>query len=55
MTQFIKTVITVLSFAALPTLASPQDILSVTNGDLTIEFTKDDIAKLDRTTFETTF
>lgn len=54
MTKFLKTVMTVLSLVALPTLASAQDILRVTNGDLTIELTKDDIVKLGRTTFETT-
>lgn len=54
MSKFLKTVMTVLSLVSLPTLASAQDILRVTNGDLTIELTKDDIAKLGRTTFETT-
>ncbi len=54
MTKLLKAIMTALALAALPTLASAQDILRVTNGDLTIELTKDDIAKLDQTTFETT-
>ncbi|WP_439143594.1 molybdopterin-dependent oxidoreductase [Planktotalea sp.] len=54
MTNLLKAILTVLSFIALPTLASAEDILSITNGDVTVELTKADVAKLEQTAFETT-
>ncbi|WP_375264525.1 molybdopterin-dependent oxidoreductase [Planktotalea sp.] len=54
MTNLLKAILTVLSFIALPSLVSAEDILSITNGDVTVELTKADVAKLEQTAFETT-
>jgi len=54
MTKLFKAIMTALSLVALPNLASAQDLLSITNGDRTIEVTAEDFSKLAPTTFETT-